>query len=778
MKRKLVCFSLSAIALAVVPALTAANVLYASQEKSFTVADLPQQGGTTIRIHQQVSSQDGILYGLVSAPNVGSNNWYDMKRGDVDIDTRSHANAVAVKVRSTENIQFRGNGTGKVSVQGQVALENEGSFTLSRIPDVFLHGKVESTGQFTVLDSGLTLTGTSHIANLQLAGSSLRLDALDGHGNTVRKGTAVIETLGLLKTNSLSSILLNGYRSDDPTAADMGAKLVIHEIAKRSEGTIAVNGNAVLGLGKVNPEQFANMIAMSAVQGSEGDKTTLVTAGTKFDLDSVSIVLGSQARKEAGTAGEVTFSGATRWIVDLGAETNENGKTLAVTGRQDTDLVFWGWNGKTTVLDLQSTGWKTVILAGTDFRGTIGQDKNGNIQIDRYWLWQLPDYAGSAMTQAVEERTNEANEKEYRPGWRYLVDGLSPDRVGDGVYVNVMESGIFLPFASGVLQALERADRLREDEVLLRTAMTTPGDTLVWAAAWNEDRTAEKLFSGASGRFGFHAETAGGMLGFDHGINTEWTLGAAVSFASTDVKGRGIGPNMWGDGTMASLTGFAKYRMDQSLLTLAVSASQADLTGKLLANEHRLIADSKGWMGSAAMRWELTSWSQWLTPGLQLGLYGARLKDGVTTDSFGAISGNAFTVKAEDRYWASVDGDVAARHTWQWFGVDITPRLEGALRLRCGDLEWQASSTLTDGPQASRRYAGTSRWDAQMGVGLHLVKGGTMPESSGWFSFYSKQKPETKMVPYRWELDLHATMELGPQGERATIMGAQARMLY
>lgn len=777
MKRKLVYFSLSAIAAALIPTLALSNILYASQEKSFVVADLPQTGGVAIRVREDASTQEGIIYGLVGAPASGSLHSYDMKRGNVDIDTRSHTNAVAIGVRSGESLYFQGAGSGKVTVLGHSALQNQGTFALLNIPDVVLHGKVISNGKFTVLHSAVALTGTSHIKDLQLAGASLRFDVQDSQGNTIRKGTAVVENLFLQKTNTASSITVNGYRSDDPTAADMGAKLVIHKIAERSEGSIAVNGNGVLGLGALDPDQFAHMIAMSALQGSQGDKPTLITVGTSFDLSFSSIMMGPTADLNASEAGTVVFSGPSRWIVDLGAQ-GSSGKPLAVTGTQNTDLVVWGWNGVSTVLDLQYSGWQKVILAGTDYRGMIGYDDKGNIQIDRYWLWQLPDYAGSSMTRAVEERTNEANEKEYRPGWRFLVDGLSPDRVGDGVYVNVMESGIFLPAASGVLQALERADQLREEEVLLRTEMTAAGDTMIWAAAWNENRTAKEVFSGASGRFGFHAATNGGMLGFDHGINADWTVGAAVSLSSTDVRGRGVGPNVWGDGTMASVTGFAKYRMPQSLLTLAVSASQLDTTGKLLANEHRLQADSKSWLASVSMRWELSSWSQWLTPALQFGLYGMRLKDGLTNDSFGAISGNAFTTKADDRYWGRVGGDITARKTWQCFGVEITPRIQGAMHMRAGALDWEVHSTLVDGPGASRSYEGASRWDAQLGIGVHLLKSGSKQQSSNWFSFYSKDKPEQLMVPYRWELDLQAKMQWGAQGDRATVMGAKAKMLY
>lgn len=754
-----------------------------NETKAYTVNELTgtaATGGNRITVSESASQEERIV-GLVSTyPN---QTYIGQDKGNLTVDVRSHSNAVAMHTKKDEFLYFAG--AIELKALGKVALENQGTLVLGSKIAAHFDGDVVSTGQLMVTDSQAIFSGSSQIKQLLLAGnSSLQLDHTNANGDTIRAGLMVVEKLILQQSSSSASpvITLNGYQSSDSTAMDSGARLVVREI-QSGTGTITVTDNAVLGLGNIDPKNMAHQIAMSQVLGYQERKPTLITAGTDFDLKNVSIVLGSGPTTLAadGGAGSIVFSEPSRWIIDLGVEAKskaENSNTLTVVGKENTDLVLWGWDGSDLALDLDFDGWKTHLLAGTDFRGTLTAGEDGKLHLERFWLHQLPNYAGSAMTKAVEVLTKEEIEKEYRPGWRWMADGLSPDRITDNLYVNVMESGIFLPLASGVLQALERADDYRETEILAHRPQVEPGKTKVWAAVWDERRRAHELFSGASGRYGFQADSTGGSLGFDRGLNPNWSVGAAVSAATTDVKSRGVGPNVWGDGTMATLTGFARYREDGNDWTAAISFAQIDATSKLLANGHRLQADNKAWLASAAVRWGFAVPVSWVQPSLMAGLYGARLKEGEITDSFGAISGKGFSTESDDRWWGRVGGDVRVTHDWELFGVSVAPWLALGARVQVGDLDWQGKSTLVDGPSAARAYAAGSRWQGTAAVGLELVKAGMTEESPGLFAFFSREKPAPKMVEYGWKLQLQAGIHKAPHGEDGKWMGASYVSLW
>lgn len=750
--------------------------------KTFTINELTgtaATGGNRITVSESASQEERIV-GLMSAPASGSS--YGSNHGNLTIDVRSHSNAVAMHTKQGQSLSFAGNI--EVKTLGKEVLENHGRLALQNGVQALFDGDVVSSGQLFVLQSQAVFSGSSQISDLTLAGDTLlRLDHTATNGDTIRAGTMVVEKLTLLHTSTTPVIALNGYQSSDPTAMDSGARLVVHEFQKGAKGTITVADNAVLGLGKIDPKNMAHQIAMSQVLGYQERKPTLITAGTNFNLHDVSIVFGHGPTTLAADdgVGSIVFSEPSRWIIDLGVEAKsnaENSSTLAVVGKENTDLVLWGWDGSDLDLDLDFDGWKTHLLAGTDFRGTLTAGEDGKLHLERFWLHQLPNYAGSAMTKVVEELTKEDLEKEYRPGWRWMADGLSPDRITDNLYVNVMESGIFLPLASGVLQALERADDYRETEILVHRPQVEPGKTKVWGAVWDERRRAHEIFSGANGRYGFQADSAGGSLGFDRGLNPNWSVGAAVSAATTDVKSRGVGPNVWGDGTMATLTGFARYREDGNDWTAAISFAQIDATSKLLANGHRLQADNKAWLASAAVRWGFTVPVSWVQPSLMAGLYGARLKEGEITDSFGAISGKGFSTESDDRWWGRVGGDVRVTHDWELFGVSVAPWLALGARVQVGDLDWQGKSTLVDGPSAARSYAAGSRWQGTAAVGLVLAKAGMKEDSPGLLAFFSREKPAPKMVEYGWKLQLQAGLHKAPHGEDAKWVGASYVSLW
>lgn len=753
-----------------------------NETKAYTVKELTgtaATGGNRITVSESASHDERIV-GLVSAPAPGTS--YGTNQGDLTIDVRSHSNAIAIHTQLKETISF--SGPIEVKVQGQKALENLGTIALQGKAQALFDGDVVSSGQIFIAESQAVFSGASQIKSLVLAGNSLlSLDHTAANGDTIRAGTMVVEKLTQQGSQTKPVIALNGYQSSDPTAMDSGARLVVHEFQTGANGTITVADNAVLGLGNIDPKNMAHQIAMSQVLGYQERKPTLITAGTNFNLHDVSIVFGNGPTTLAadGGAGSIVFSEPSRWIIDLAVEAKsnaENSNTLSVVGKENTDLVLWGWDGSDLALDLDFDGWKTHLLAGTDFRGSLTAGEDGKLHLERFWLHQLPNYAGSAMTKVVEELSKEELEKEYRPGWRWMADGLSPDRITDNLYVNVMESGIFLPLASGVLQALERADDYRETEILAHRPQVEPGKTKVWAAVWDERRRAHELFSGANGRYGFQADSVGGSLGFDRGLNPNWSVGAAVSAATTDVKSRGVGPNVWGDGTMATLTGFARYREDGNDWTAAISFAQIDATSKLLANGHRLQADNKAWLASAAVRWGFAVPVSWVQPSLMAGLYGARLKEGEITDSFGAISGKGFSTESDDRWWGRVGGDVRVTHDWELFGVSVAPWLALGARVQVGDLDWQGKSTLVDGPSAARAYAAGSRWQGTAAVGLELAKAGMTEESPGLFAFFSREKPAPKMVEYGWKLQLQAGIHKAPHGEDGKWVGASYVSLW
>lgn len=493
-----------------------------NETKAYTVNELTgtaATGGNRITVSESASREERVV-GLLSTSPLQQ--YLGTEKGDLTVDVRSHSNAVAMHTKQGETLYFAG--AIELKALGKVALENHGTLVLGSNIAALFDGDVVSTGQLMVMDSQANFSGSSQVQQLILAGNSLlQLDHTNANGDTIRAGLMVVEKLTLQQTPStLASpvIALNGYQSSDPTAMDSGARLVVHEFQKGAKGTITVADNAVLGLGNIDPKNMAHQIAMSQVLGYQERKPTLITAGTNFNLHDVSIVLGNGPATLAADdgVGSIVFSEPSRWIIDLGVEATsnaENSNTLAVVGKENTDLVLWGWDGSDLDLDLDFDGWKTHLLAGTDFRGTFTAGEDGKLHLERFWLHQLPNYAGSAMTKAVEELSKEELEKEYRPGWRWMADGLSPDRITDNLYVNVMESGIFLPLASGVLQALERADDYRETEILAHRPQVEPGKTKVWGAVWDERRRAHELFSGANGRYGFQADSAGGALGFD-----------------------------------------------------------------------------------------------------------------------------------------------------------------------------------------------------------------------------------------------------------------------
>lgn len=544
-------------------------------------------------------------------------------------------------------------------------------------------------------------------------------------------------------------------------------------------GTSLTEGDDVAGLRK---DVYEIVNSAKVVTGSLS-KATLIT-GTDFQIEEgFSIVVGEQIPSEKADGAGIHVGNDGRWVVYFNNEDNKTTTSdpvslnelagfedLSVTAEQDAELILYNWNGQEFAIGDFSA--ENVHAFG----GARLEVNNGIAS--RLWCKDFAGLRASSIVGYVETAENTEMFKAL-PGYRFIMDTFDEEIVGRDAYANVIDGALFLPITSGIATAGERVFERTVNTVMTHDLSLFEGKGHWWVEAESAQTDASEIFSGGSGHFGFEADVTSGTLGYDFALGGKWTATAAVSFAGIDTQSKGAIENTTADMSMAAVSLGAARNFDDYTLRFGVTYSRASGDVEQRSVGHRLEADTDIDFLSIAARMTARSFTQFMhfEPYVQVALNGARLRDGVITDSDsdGTVSGEAFDTSANDRLWGTVETGADVGCSFKVRGqYSVKPTMGASIRSSFGQTDWKIRSALFDGSQvAQTSYDSAQRFAARIRVGVELADSGFSEIAPGFFS----RQTQVRVEPYAWKIILTGEYEAASDSEKSSALCLQFRQL-
>ncbi len=462
---------------------------------------------------------------------------------------------------------------------------------------------------------------------------------------------------------------------------------------------------------------------------------------------------------------------ASMLLADDGEPSTSGTSTLTISREAGAQLVISGWDGTTGEIELD---WEpeNISFSGTTLGRAQAVRTESGLRIERHYMQNVTGLKSYNAVKVAEDGLYAGTLSSA--GVELIRDAINESNLGDLAFVDLVDSTVFLPLASGVHVLSERAFDTTHTQMLTRSMMRTTERDHWWVLANRETHRIPHM--------GLKGKVTSVLLGADRSLTKNWSASIAVGGSKIDSTQTGLIYGITGDTALANASIFAERELPgDSKLRLGLTVGRAELTAKRTVLGHTVKSEpvikmlAIGARYSSCYSGEKTS----ITPFIALNGYTAKFSDGDVTDQkeHSGHYGVGFKTSASKRIWGDVTAGFSADASWEPF-VDcfVKPRVAVLGKVAFGDRKWKAHSSLatqTSSPDYDT-FQSTPLWSVAAEVGLNIAASKKVPiKEGGFFGFGGKDTGKDAIND--WQFDLKVGYRRAAQSEHSSYIGFEYR---
>ncbi len=553
---------------------------------------------------------------------------------------------------------------------------------------------------------------------------------------------------------------------------------VTQEETEAGEVVIRYLGDVYEMKGTSRPTLVINQTT-PVVSGDASELTIEVGIVNSVDTDSEEaaggrVIVGSDARlvlfykSQTQDASPVV---ASMLLADDGEPSTSGTSTLTISREAGAQLVISGWDGTTGEIELD---WEpeNISFSGTTLGRAQAVRTESGLRIERRYMQNVTGLKSYNAVKVAEDGLYAGTLSSA--GVELIRDAINESNLGDLAFVDLVDSTVFLPLASGLHVLSERAFDTTHTQMLTRSMMRTTERDHWWVLANRETHRIPHM--------GLKGKVTSVLLGADRSLTKNWSASIAVGGSKIDSTQTGLIYGITGDTALANASIFAERELPgDSKLRLGLTVGRAELTAKRTVLGHTVKSEpvikmlAIGARFSSCYSGEKTS----ITPFIALNGYTAKFSDGDVTDQKeqSGLYGVGFKTSASKRIWGDVTAGFSADASWEPF-VDcfVKPRVAVLGKVAFGDRKWKAHSSLatqTSSPDYDT-FQSTPLWSVAAEVGLNIAASKKVPiKEGGFFGFGGKDTGKDAIND--WQFDLKVGYRRAAQSEHSSYIGFEYR---
>ena len=651
---------------------------------------------------------------------------------------------------------------------GSVVLEqlSEDKDTIVEIREDLASAKRSAllVGELGLTQGTLVLSGENFGTILQVKNLSV--------GQTVCNGSTPEGTGGTIHIKEGAALVLG-----NPTISRNGEQL------ETNEAVIRYLGDLYVKKGSARP----TLIVDSTTPVVSGDDTTTLTVqvGT-VNSDTINalasseegqggrIIVGSDGRLALlyqSQSNDVPTTVANVLTADESETESLSTSTLTIQHEAGAQLEINGWDGTEANVDLE---WEAENISFSDVK--LGRAQavqiEGGFRIERRYMQNLAGLKSYNAVKVAEDGLYAGTLSSA--GVELIRAAINESNLGDLAFVDLVDSTVFLPLASGLHVLTERAFDSAHTQMMTRSMARTTERDHWWVSANRETHRIPNM--------GLKGKVTSVLLGADRSLTANWSASIAVGGSKIDSTQSGLVYGIKGDTAFANASIFAERELPgDSKLRLGVTVGRAELTTKRTVLGHTVKSEPVIKMFGVGARYSTSYTGQKtsITPFIGLNGYTAKFSDGDVTDQgeFSGVHGAGFKTTAKKRIWGDVTAGFTADATWEPF-VDcfVRPRMALLGKVAFGDRKWKAASTLatqTSAPDYDT-FQSTPLWSVAAEIGLNIAASKKVPiKEGGFLGFGGEDTGKDAMKD--WQFDLKIGYRRAEKSEHSSYIGFEYR---
>ncbi len=564
----------------------------------------------------------------------------------------------------------------------------------------------------------------------------------------------------------------------DGAAFVLGDFAITQEQTEEGEVVIRYLGDVYEMKGSPRPTLVINQTA-PVVSGEASELT--IKVGTVNSLASNSeaasggkILVGSDARLVLfykQQTEDASLMVARMLLADDGEPSNSGTSTLTISRESGAQLVISGWDGTTSEIDLDWEPENVSFSATSLGRAQVVRTDSG-LRIERRYMQNVVGLNSHNAVKVAEDGLYAGTLSSA--GVELIRAAINEESLGNLAFVDLIDTTVFLPLASGLHVLSERAFDSTHTQMMTRAMTRTTERDHWWVIANRETHRIPNM--------GLKGKVTSVLLGADRSLTKNWSASIAVGGSKIDSTQSGLVYGINGDTALANASLFAERELPgNSKLRFGLTVGRAELTAKRTVLGHTVKTEpvikmlGLGARYSTCYSTEKTS----ITPFIALNGYTAKFSDGDVTDQAerSGFYGVGFKTTANKRIWGDVTTGFTADATWEPF-VDcyVKPRVALLGKVAFGDRKWKVASTLatqTSTPDYAT-FQSTPLWSVAAEIGLNIAASKKVPiKEGGFFGFGGKDTGKDAIED--WQFDLKLGYRRAAQSEHSSYIGFEYR---
>ena len=605
------------------------------------------------------------------------------------------------------------------------------------------------------------------IGELELAQGTMTLSG-SGDGTIVQAKTLSVE----------SSELGGTIHIKDGAAFVLGDFTITQEESEAGEVVIRYLGDVYEMKGSSRPTLVINQ-TIPVVSGDASELTIKVgtvnsITSNSEDASGGTILVGSDARLVLfyqPQTQDASLMVASMLLADEGEPSTLGTSTLTISREPGAQLVISGWDGTTSEIDLDWEPENVSFSATVLGRAQVVRTDTG-LRVERRYMQNVAGLKSYNAVKVAEDGLYAGTLSSA--GVELIRAAINESNLGDLAFVDLVDSTVFLPLASGLHVLTERAFDSAHTQMMTRSMARTTERDHWWVSANRETHRIPNM--------GLKGKVTSVLLGADRSLTANWSASVAVGGSKIDSTQSGLVYGIKGDTAFANASIFAERELPgDSKLRLGVTVGRAELTTKRTVLGHTVKSEPVIKMFGVGARYSTSYTGQKtsITPFIGLNGYTAKFSDGDVTDQgeFSGVHGAGFKTTAKKRIWGDVTAGFTADATWEPF-VDcfVRPRMALLGKVAFGDRKWKAASTLatqTSAPDYDT-FQSTPLWSVAAEIGLNIAASKKVPiKEGGFLGFGGEDTGKDAMKD--WQFDLKIGYRRAEKSEHSSYIGFEYR---